>query len=157
GKGWWKAGEDPEIEPIPNTDNMWTSYWVRNGCPLLGGDDIVVEMTKEVEEFQKLGIPTVREIKLKKDAKGNVWQEAMSKAAVSTALQKARLKLILVATMEKMHLNEGYDLDSQIIYDTVQAMIRCINESLSNTSNNKYVRKQFRELPSRTRRILRAL
>lgn len=158
GTGWWKAGEDPEIEQIPGSESIWTSKWVRSGSPNMTQVEIAKEMNEEYLEFQKLGIPTVRKWKTKVDAKtGEDLSGVTSKVAVNTALQSARLKLVLVARLEGYGLNESLDVDSIIIAETARSMIRMIDESAKDTKINKYVKGQVKKLPTRIKRTVSPL
>ena len=95
---WCQPGEDPEIEPIPNTDGaIWKSAWVRNNYPTMGPTPITKEMTDEVREFEKLNIATARKVKTK--AKGK--EEAVSKVAVGNAITAAKIKLKVLAAIER--------------------------------------------------------
>lgn len=150
---WWKAGEDPEIEPIPATKGIWNSIWSRSGYQIMSQTDIAREMTQETKEFKQLNIPTGRDLKVKTDKTGRTYEEVTTKVAVNTALQKARLKLSLVVRMEG--LNESNDVDNLIIIETAIAMIRRIDRAIFETSPNKYVKQQMKKLPSRTQRTIK--
>jgi len=102
--GWWKPGEDPEIEPIP-TGGMWTSKWKREGSSQMGPTEIAQEMTTEVREFEKLGIKTARTVKAKIDKRsGRDVAEAVSKVAVYNTFQGALLKLKMIAYIHRSQL-----------------------------------------------------
>lgn len=75
--GWWDIGSDPEVEPFRHKkegkiiDATWISTWVRGDSKkgikpfeAMRQIDILAELTKEVEEFQILKIPTKYKIKL---------------------------------------------------------------------------------------------
>jgi len=101
-KGWCSYGEDPELEPIPAprpaaSDSIWRSDWVRKGYPSIGSTEIAAEMTREVLEFEKLNIPTARSMKTKAGGK----EEVVSKNAVSNALTAAKIKLMILAEIER--------------------------------------------------------
>ncbi len=57
--GWWKPGEDPEIEPI-QTGGLWRSAWLKTGMRLMSIEDITQELKDEISEFKELGIETAR-------------------------------------------------------------------------------------------------
>lgn len=57
--GWWKPGEDPEIEPI-QSGGIWKSTWLKTGMRLMSIEDMVDEFKNEVAEFKELGIETAR-------------------------------------------------------------------------------------------------
>jgi len=143
-KNWWQPLEDPELEPIPGTNGaLWKSIWTRSGFSEMGPTEIAKEMTDEVREFMRLGIPTARVIKQK--ARN---EEVMSKVAVSNTLQKAllKLKVILYSQRSSMGLSEnlkkelrtnGYPLmedydpiDRRIIFETLDWMIRKVSRSI---------------------------
>jgi hypothetical protein len=143
GKGWWQPLEDPELEPIPGGAGMWKSIWTRNGYQDMGPTEISQEFTEEVREFQKLGIPTAREIK----AKARV-EEVISKVAISKTVTSAVLKLKLIGHVHKgsfgleeskkiglrqsgFPLMEDYDpVDRRIISEAFEWAIRKINRKL---------------------------
>lgn len=100
-RGWCTYGEDPELEPIPSREGaIWRSEWVRKGYPSIGSTEIAAEMTREVLEFEQLGIPTARSIKSKAGGK----EEVVSKNAVSNALAAAKIKLTILAEIERDQL-----------------------------------------------------
>jgi hypothetical protein len=106
-KGWWEPGSDPEIEPIPGGAEgaLWHSLWSRNGYSGMGPTEISQEMTAEVLEFDKLGIPTARKIKSKVDKRsGRQIQETVSKVAVANTVKAAMIKLKFIAELEKDQL-----------------------------------------------------
>lgn len=102
-KGWWEPGSDPEIEPIPRAQNaLWHSTWVRKDFPSMGPTEISQEMTKEVMEFNKLGITTARKVKSKIDSRsGRQIQEVISKVAVANTMKAATVKLKFIAMLER--------------------------------------------------------
>jgi hypothetical protein len=95
GRGWWEPFEDPEIEKIPSSTEMWSSLWLKNDCPNMGAKAIADEMMEEMAEFNKLGIPTDR--------------KTISKQAVSTTMNRAIMKFKLLAAIEEQAnvLDEG--------------------------------------------------
>lgn len=127
-RGWWKPFEDPEIEPfrlqnesispiinIPqalqseyNANSLWRSYWMRNGYKSMGPTEIAQEMTNEVEEFNRYGIPTDRKITVKKNK-----SEAVSKVAIFTALNAAKIKIMIISDTHSEDVGRvgrlGYD------------------------------------------------
>lgn len=115
GKGWWAAGEDPEIEPLPGGGGHWNSIWKRNGYNALGPTEIAAEMTEEVREFNKLGIPTVREIKKKNKSTGKAGvkadvEEVVSKVAVGNTTKAAMIKMKILAMMHREELGTDSDI-----------------------------------------------
>jgi hypothetical protein len=111
GKNWWKPMEDPEIEPIP-AGGTWKSIWSRNGFPEMGPTEISREFTEEVREFQKLGIPTARQIK----AKAKV-EEVISKVAISNTTVSAITKLKLVGKVHASTIGLGESVKSDLRAD----------------------------------------
>jgi hypothetical protein len=139
-RGWWEKGSDPEIEPIPRAPKgtLWHSLWKRKKYQSMGPTEISQEMTNELSEFEKLGIPTARILRTKQK-KGKVpkidpvtgeverdpetgeeikvqgvvseWQEAVSKTAVSNTLRSATVKLRFIAHLER----DSLGLDKQKI------------------------------------------
>lgn len=100
-RGWCLYGEDPELEPIPTREGaIWRSEWVRKGYPSIGSTEIAAEMTREVVEFERLGIQTARSVKSKASGK----EEVVSKNAVSNALAAAKIKLMILAEIERYQL-----------------------------------------------------
>jgi hypothetical protein len=138
-KGWWKPGEDPEIEPIPGGSAIWNSIWKRNNYQHMGSTAIAIEMTEEVREFEKLGIATARKVTEKKKT-----SEAVSKVAVNSALQAALLKLKLIATIHREQLGlsesvtngvipilEGIDpVDRMIIQEAADFIVRRVGRMI---------------------------
>lgn len=100
-KPWCMAGEDPELEPIPN-GGTWHSIWSREGYREIRQTEIAAEMTKEVLEFNELGIQTGRVAKQKPNGKF----EAISKVAVDTQLKSATDKILIAAALVKDELGE---------------------------------------------------
>lgn len=136
--GWWQPGEDPEIEPIPS-GGTWHSIWERNGYPSMTGQPsaIAEEFTKEVLEFNKLGIESARSKKVAETG------TAMSKVAVNTTLQSAKIKFEIVAHIHKHELGmdesifrglpilEGISqADRFVIVETCNWIIRQIDKML---------------------------
>ncbi|MHA2428462.1 MAG: hypothetical protein ACXADB_10600 [Candidatus Hermodarchaeia archaeon] len=122
-RGWWQAGEDPEIEPIPS-GGKWTSIWLRNGGPYEAPSQIAAEMTEEVREFNKLGIATARTIK-KKKKRGKEYEEAVSNAAVIPAQKKALAKL---QAIREIHADQ-MGLDERTKFESAKREARIICES----------------------------
>lgn len=153
GKNWWQPLEDPELEPIPNGESgaIWRSIWTRGGYLEMGPTEIAREMTEEVREFQKLGIPTARKITAKAKT-----EEAVSKVAVSNALQNALLKLKLIIYSQRESLgideskkrvlrNEGFTLledydpfDRRILLETLDFIVRKVTRNLVEDSPPGY-------------------
>lgn len=130
--GWWQPGEDPEIEPIPGGEGQWNSIWTRGGYQSMGPTEISNEITSEVEEFNKLGIKTARQVKV--DEKGE--KSVAGKVAIFNTLKAAKVKL---ETIMEIHRSEfGLDesvedrlppdlftdaIDRQLVVETVETMI----------------------------------
>lgn len=148
-KGWWQAGEDPEIEPIPGGAQgaLWRSIWLRNEQPHLGPTEIAQEMTEEVREFTKLNIPTARKIKTKTDARsGRTIESAITKVAVSNTFQAALAKLKAIAILYREELGmeeskallrngftllEGIDAtDRALLAETAESIVRRLQRTL---------------------------
>lgn len=143
-RGWWQAGEDPEIEPMPN-GGQWNSIWKRGGYAPMQPTAIANEMTQEVDEFNKIGIPTARKVNEKIDAKtGKVRiREAVSKVAVANTVRAARIKLQIIAAIHKdqLGLDESVTnnaaaglftdtIDRAIVVEHAEAMASILQESL---------------------------
>lgn len=137
--GWWSPGEDPEIEPLPSGEGQWNSIWVREGYQSLGPTEISDEITKEVEEFNSLGIKTARAVKV--DSKGE--KSVASKVAISNAIRSAKAKLMVLRGIykEELGLGESVDgriplelftdkIDREIVVETVDYMISKVNAIL---------------------------
>jgi len=143
---WWSPGEDPEIEPIPGENSsIWHSIWSRGGYHSMGPTAIADEMTEEVKEFDKLGIPTGREIKTK--TKGNkILQEVVSKVAIANTLKAATIKLRIIADVHKDDVKESV-LKSHPIFENLDPIDRyIISETatkLANKINKMVVREYF--------------
>lgn len=120
-KGWWEPGSDPEIEPIPGgaQGSIWHSIWSRNNYKSMGPTEISQEMTQEVAEFGKLGIPTARQVKTKTDKRsGREIQEVVSKVAVANTMRSATIKLKFIAMLERDSL--GLDESKQKIHPLLE-------------------------------------
>lgn len=150
-RGWWSPNEDPEIEPLRGGDGKWNSIWTRNGFQSVGPTAITEEMTEEVMEFQKLGIPTARTVKAK--AKGKT--EAVSKVAVANTIKAATVKLKIIAHIHRDQLgledrnkllsagvlSEGLDVfDSKLIAEACHMMVTKANRAL--TFDPRYIRSR---------------
>jgi hypothetical protein len=127
-KGWWEPGSDPEIEPIPEgaENAIWHSIWSRGNFQGMGPTEISQEMTQEVLEFGKLGIPTARTVKEKVDKRsGRTVQETISKVSVSNTLRSATVKLKFIAELERDSLglaNEGKEAPKHPLLESIQKM-----------------------------------
>ncbi len=132
--GWWKAGEDPEIEPLWGRaaevwgGDQWDSLWSRGGYNVQGPSEIAVEMTQEVREFNDLGVATNRTIKPKEKKKAGdsasvkQYEEAVSNVAIVNAVKRAMLKIRMVAAVNSRELGLGHDgLDESIKDKLVKA------------------------------------
>ena len=100
--GWWSAGEDPELEPIPDSDDVWTSYWVRNGCPMMGSLQMNEEYNKESQDFVALEIPSVLAQRIIDDrltATGVINKDSMNKTVL-----RAYNKVLVILAMFKDEL-----------------------------------------------------
>lgn len=145
-KGWWSPGEDPEIEPIPIKEGaVWNSIWKRGGYAAMQPTAIANEMTQEVDEFNKLKIPTGRKVAEKIDSKtGQVkTREAVSKVAISNTVKAARIKLQIIADIHKDQLGLGESvgdkipsglftdaIDREIVAETAYRLAEMVQESL---------------------------
>jgi hypothetical protein len=142
-KNWWQPGEDPEIEAIPS-GGVWNSIWKRNGYSPMQPTAIVAEMTAEVAEFEKLGIPTGREVKNKVRNDGSVKPvEVISKAYVAATFKSAKIKLQIIADIhrDQLGLNESAgddiprglltnEIDRTIIAEHADRMAAILGKSL---------------------------
>ena len=99
-KGWWTAGTDPEMEPLPGGGGVWHSEWIREGQEAMGPTDIANEMTREVIELSQLGVPVLPDRLTKAQGKKPV----LSKAAVGTAVAKGRIKMQMAAQIHRANL-----------------------------------------------------
>lgn len=166
---WWKPGEDPEIEPIPKSDELWNSIWTRNGFPSMQVSEIRDEMVNEIEEFELLGIKTGRDIKI--DSKNNI-KYTVKMVQITTTIKAARIKLMLVARaqsdmfgldeskklMANGILNEEHDaIDRQIIAEAAYAMCdrldRMIRQAESQIARKIYI-PYSRKIPKVSRDML---
>jgi len=143
-RGWWQPGEDPEIEPMPN-GGQWNSIWKRGGYAPMQPTAIANEMTQEVDEFEKVGIPTGRKVAEKIDKKtGEVKvRETVSKVAISNTVKAARIKLQIIAAIHKDQLGLGESIgdkipmglftdqiDRDIVVEHAEIMANMLQESL---------------------------
>lgn len=108
---WWVPGEDTEIEPYmkDGVKTKWVSIWRRSGMSNMGPTEIAAEMASEVEEFETLGIKTVRKLKVSTDSKGNVKKETLSKVSVSNQYQAALAKVKAIARVFKSEIDDTVD------------------------------------------------
>ena len=51
--GWWSPYEDPEIELVAGSEEIWDSIWLREGCHAMKVPGIVEEMAAEAKEFEE--------------------------------------------------------------------------------------------------------
>jgi len=138
GKKWWQPGEDPEIEPLAE-GGMWHSLWSRNNYPTMGPTEIAAEMTKEVLEFEKVGVASARAAKVAQSG------TAVSKVAISNTTKAGRIKLMIIADIHRdqigvraegkksyqIPLMEDLDpIDCHMIATVCESMIRRIDRSL---------------------------
>lgn len=171
-KGWWEPGDDPEIEPTPDGKRKWNSIWKRGGYQPMQPTAIAIEMTQEVDEFNKLGIPTARTIKEKaktdsRTGKETVLREAVGKVAVFNTVKAAKIKLQIIAAIHKDDLGLDEDInnkiphglftdkiDREIVVEHALHMANILNESLiseaeesiSNKSEPGFIRKMIHNL-----------
>ncbi len=129
--GWITPGkEDPEIEPIP-TGGLWHSIWSRGNNEPMGPTAIAQEISDEVREFQKLGIKTVRTIKVKANR-----EEAISKVAVANTVKSGliKLKVIAAAYRDETGVDESKlkmdSMDRYLITETFDWLLNKINRNL---------------------------
>lgn len=129
-RGWWQPGEDPEIEPLRGGEGTWKSIWTRNGFQSVGPTAITEEMTEEVREFEKLGIPTARQIKVKNKAGGKQLAEVVSKVAVANTIKAATVKLKIIAHIHREQL--GLDTDDSYTTEDRRKLVSAgvLSESL---------------------------
>lgn len=137
---WWKPGEDPEIEKLPESDEIWKSIWLRAGSPPMEPTEISNEMTNEVRDLASNRIATKRTVQRKVSPDGTVREEAISKAAISTALKKAMVKFRVAAYLYTLEAEEDIDeslktdryRDFKTIVENVDYIDRCmINDAFA--------------------------
>jgi hypothetical protein len=136
-KKWWQPGEDPEIEPIPGGKGLWHSIWSRSGYNPMQPTEIGNEMTKEVLEFNKLGIESARSERVMKG------EPAIGKVGVFNTANSAMVKLRLIGHIHRYEL--GMDesvvkglpiledlstVDRSIIVETCDWMLAKLSASL---------------------------
>lgn len=117
--GWWSPGEDPELEPVPDSDDVWTSYWVRNNYPMMGSLQMNEEYNKESEDFVALEIPSVLAQRILDDkltATGVINKDAMNKIVLS-----AYNKMLVILAMFKDELMDDDITESK--YDKTDLQI----------------------------------
>jgi hypothetical protein len=137
-QGWWKAGEDPEIERKPD-GTIWESEWRRSDRPVMTSREIADEMAREVVELTELGIATGRAANLKMvDGKPMV----MSPQSIDMTIRPIRARLALLAAIYEQsdldYFSEGLDsIDRQIISET----LFFINEHLIGVENRGIIQE----------------
>ena len=119
---WWYPGEDPEIESIPSSGEIWTSIWKREGGHYKGAAAIAIEMTEEVKEFNRLGIATARTVKIKGTG-ANAYEEAVSRPSVHAAYSSALVKLKIAAFMYNEEF--GDDIDESVVHNLRKSGLLC--------------------------------
>jgi hypothetical protein len=142
--GWWKAGEDPEIERKPD-GSLWESEWRRTGRPVMTSREIADEMAREVVELTQLGIPTGRAANLKMvDGKPMV----MSPQSIDMTIRPIRARLALLAAIYEQSDIDYFGestmdaVDRQIIAETL-----CfINEHLIGVENRGIIQEMCQKV-----------
>lgn len=142
--GWWSPGEDPEIEPLDyvkkanpeaELEDTWTSIWVREGMPRYGTTEIATEMTKEVMEFQQLGIPTARQSKgdkpvVSKQSVNIGYQSALAKFKMMRAIFQDELGLSESRSDRKVFVEEIDVVDKEMIEEAFNTIILSLHKVL---------------------------
>lgn len=118
--GWWKYGEDPELEPLPKAKvgdaGNWRSIWIQLDYPMMGPTEIANEMTEEVKQLHQKGITTTNTEKVL------AGQPAASKNAVSAQTRAGKIKLLVIGDIFRHQegLAESLIKDSPILEDIVR-------------------------------------
>jgi hypothetical protein len=111
--GWWKAGEDPEIDQSPD-GTPWQSEWRKSGRPVMEMPEIAREMGREVIALKEAGIATARGERVETDAAGN--PVIMTTQNVNMTVRPALYKLYILAALHEMtdieYFEEGKKLDT---------------------------------------------
>lgn len=108
-KGWWQAGEDPEIDQM-SSGALWSSKWRRDGYQALQPQAIADEMNAEIADLAQHGIQSARV--LKTNSKGK--DEAVGRVAINLTLKKAMFKMKVIATTNAadLGLDESTNTDT---------------------------------------------
>jgi len=185
GQGWWRPGEDPEIEPYANESGeevLWESIWRRGSGkdpespeyvpPMVelmtaqGFNNRTVqdEFAQETKEFQELGIPTVREIKVGTSKRDAGREITLSTVSINKAQTSGLSKIAAAAQLIRgdvipgaSALGEDFqktaaillenidDIDHQILLETCNYVITMYNRMLvNNFMMNIYENKKQR-------------
>jgi len=111
--GWWKVGEDPEIEPLDSIGKegyIWHSFWSQEEYPPMGPTEIAQEITLERQVLDKMGVPV-------KDAeKIRAGKAAVSKNAVSNQTKVGYAMFLIVAhahNLANQDIDEGIEKEFQ--------------------------------------------
>lgn len=185
GQGWWRPGEDPEIEPYTNENGeevLWESIWRRGsgGSPESPGyippmtelmtaqgfnnRAVQDELAQETKEFQKLGIPTVREIKVGASKRDKGREITLSTVSINKAQTSGLSKIAAAAQLIRGDIMPGAssleeefqktvttlledidDIDRQILLETCDYVITLYNRMLvNNFMMNIYENKKQR-------------
>lgn len=129
--GWWKAGEDPEIEPIPDENDTWESSWVRNGFKPQRSIDINAEFTDEALEFISFGIQSVHAQRiLAGDKLSN--DGVINKQTMNNYTNGSYAKMLLILVAYKAQLGQMYNedidkTDTQLIYEGAYKIARILS------------------------------
>jgi hypothetical protein len=172
GQGWWRPGEDPEIEPYVDENGqeaLWESVWMRGsgGSPEDSGyippmtelltaqgfnnRAVQDEFAQETKEFQKLGIPTVREIKVGTSKRDKGREITLSTVSINKAQISGLSKIAAAAQLIRGDVIPGADslgedirktsaalfesadsIDRQILLETCNYVITMYNKVLVN-------------------------
>jgi hypothetical protein len=110
--GWWKQGEDPEIDQSPD-GTPWESEWRKGGREVMEMPEIAREMGREVQSLAAAGIATARGGRVETDAAGN--PVVMTTQSVNMTVRPALYKLYMLAALHELtdvdYFEEGKRLD----------------------------------------------
>lgn len=150
-KGWWSAYEDPEIEPIPGSDETWESIWSRSGYPTMTSPKAIAdEMSAEASEFEKgfkVGSgdeeKTVQiAINPSRKVKANGMSISRQKVAEDLTRAICKFQIVTMAQRSSLALEESYfaevngSLAQVIIEDDIdrKIMIRTLDEIIQHSN-----------------------
>lgn len=118
--GWWSPYEDPEIELVAGSEEIWESIWLRDGCHALKVPDIVEEMAAEAKEFEEGFIigegedEKIVKIPINPSRMAKANGLSISRQKVSGDLASATQKFEMVVLAERRSLAQEESLSESI-------------------------------------------
>jgi hypothetical protein len=130
--GWWKAGEDPEIDQASD-GTPWESEWRKGGREVMEMPEIAREMGREVNSLSAAGIATARAGRVETDSAGN--PVVLSTQAVNMTVRPAIYKLYLLAALHELSDTDYFEeskldaADRLVIAESAKYLARTLQEA----------------------------